>query len=198
MYICFFLMIRRPPRSTRTDTLFPYTTLFRSLCLHVQPQRDLVTAEVVGIEALVRWNHPRLGFLPPDRFIPIAEDTGLIRPLTAWVLSSALGHLRSWIDDPAVPLSNDAAIAVNVSTRSLLDDDFADEVTAALQRAGVPPERLILEVTETAIMADPERAHRLLTELAGTGVRIAIDDFGTGYSSLASLDRKSTRLNSSH
>jgi diguanylate cyclase (GGDEF)-like protein len=157
------------------------------LSLHYQPQVALATAAVQGVEALVRWNHPRLGSLAPGAFIPIAEDSGMIRPLTSWVLSAGLDQLRRWLDDPSIVLPHDFTLAVNLSTRSLLDDDLHDEVTGALARRGIPPSMLVLEVTETAIMADPERAHRLLTDLAATGVRFAIDDFGTGYSSLAAL-----------
>jgi diguanylate cyclase (GGDEF)-like protein len=157
------------------------------LVLHFQPQADLHTGVIEGVEALVRWQHPRLGLVGPDDFIPIAEDTGLIRPLTTWVLDAALDQLRRWMDDPAVDTGPELSIGVNLSTRSLLDDSIRDEVVIALERFGVPAHQLVLEITETAIMADPGRAHRVLAELAAVGVRFAIDDFGTGYSSLASL-----------
>jgi predicted signal transduction protein with EAL and GGDEF domain len=157
------------------------------LVLHYQPQADLETGAITGVEALVRWQHPRLGLVGPDEFIPIAEDTGLIRPLTSWVLDAALDQLRRWRDDPAFEGAGDLSMAVNLSTRSLLDDSIRDEVVIALERFGIPAHRLVLEVTETTIMADPGRAHRVLAELATVGVRFAIDDFGTGYSSLASL-----------
>ncbi len=157
------------------------------LVLHYQPQVDLATGEIEGAEALVRWQHPRRGLLAPDVFVPLAEDTGFIHQLTSWVLDAALDQLRRWLDDPRSSLSDDFAVAVNLSTHSLLDDCFATEVAVALQRAGVPAARLVLEITETTLMADPERAQRVLTTLAELGVRFAIDDFGTGYSSLASL-----------
>jgi diguanylate cyclase (GGDEF)-like protein len=158
------------------------------LVLHFQPQIDLATGEIEGAEALVRWQHPRRGLLGPDEFIPLAEDTGFIHPLTTWVLDATLAQVRRWIDDPAEHgIGPDFTVAVNLSTHSLLDDCFATEVSVALDRAGVPPSRLALEITETTLMADPERATRVLTTLAERGVRFAIDDFGTGYSSLASL-----------
>jgi len=157
------------------------------LALHYQPQIDLRTGTVQGVEALVRWRHPRHGLLSPDVFVPIAEDTGLIHQLTSWVLEEALDQLRRWIDDPAVATGDDFSVAVNLSTHSLLDDCFATEISVALERFGIPPERLVLEITETTLMADPARAKRVLTVLATQGVRFAIDDFGTGYSSLASL-----------
>jgi len=157
------------------------------LVLHYQPQIDLGTGRLEGVEALVRWQHPRRGLLAPDLFIPLAEDTGFIHQLTSWVLDAALDQLRRWIDDPRSGFEPHMTVAVNLSTHSLLDDCFATEVLVALERFGVPPERLVLEITETTLMADPERASRVLTVLADRGVRFAIDDFGTGYSSLASL-----------
>jgi diguanylate cyclase (GGDEF)-like protein len=158
------------------------------LVLHFQPQIDLATGEIEGAEALVRWQHPRRGLLAPDVFIPLAEDTGFIHPLTTWVLDATLAQVRRWIDDPEEHgIGPGFTVAVNLSTHSLLDDCFATEVSVALDRAGVPPTRLALEITETTLMADPERATRVLTTLAERGVRFAIDDFGTGYSSLASL-----------
>ena len=157
------------------------------LVLHYQPTADLGSGRVEGVEALIRWDHPVLGLLPPDRFIPLAEHTGLIKPLTTWVLDTALSQLRRWQDTQEWPFPTAFAMAVNVSTRSLLDDTFPSEVLAALDRWGVPAHLLELEITESAIMADPARAHRLLTELAAVGVKLAIDDFGTGYSSLAYL-----------
>jgi EAL domain-containing protein (putative c-di-GMP-specific phosphodiesterase class I) len=156
------------------------------LVLHYQPVANLQTGIVEYVEALVRWEHPRLGLVMPDKFIPIAEDTGLIRPLTTWVLDAALDQLRQWMKEPVLG-GPELSMAVNLSTRSLLDDSIRDEVVIALERFGVPAERLVLEVTETTIMADPAKAHRVLAELATIGVRFAIDDFGTGYSSLASL-----------
>ena len=135
----------------------------------------------------MRWQHPTLGLLPPGEFIPVAEHTGLIKPLTTWVLTTALSQCRKWLDETHTRGWPELSMAINVSTRSLLDDGFPDEVEAALDRWDIPAHLLELEITESAIMTDPLRARRLLTELAELGVRIAIDDFGTGYSSLAYL-----------
>jgi EAL domain-containing protein (putative c-di-GMP-specific phosphodiesterase class I) len=157
------------------------------LALDYQPKANLDTGKIQGVEALVRWHHPTLGLLPPSEFIPIAEHTGLIKPLTTWVLTRALGQCRQWRDETKARGWEDLSMAINLSTRSLLDDDFPAEVEAALDRWEIPAHLLELEITESAIMTDPKRARRLLTELAELGVRIAIDDFGTGYSSLAYL-----------
>ena len=157
------------------------------LVLHYQPKADLASGRVDGVEALVRWQHPTLGLVPPDEFIPLAEHTGLIKPLTSWVLNRALRQVRCWRDGADGGAPRDLSVAINVSTRSLLDDGFPAEVTAALENWGVPAHLLELELPESAIMADPKRARRLLTELAAAGIKLAIDDFGTGYSSLAYL-----------
>ncbi len=156
------------------------------LVLYYQPKAVLSTGQAQGVEALIRWQHPTLGLVPPDQFIPMAEHTGLIKALTSWVLNTALCQLREWREgtDRHIP---QLSMAVNLSTRSLLDDAFPAEVVAALDRWQVPAALLELEITESAIMADPVAAHRLLSELSAIGVKIAIDDFGTGYSSLAYL-----------
>jgi diguanylate cyclase (GGDEF)-like protein len=157
------------------------------LVLHYQPKAKLADGRVTGVEALVRWQHPTLGLLPPDQFIPVSEHTGLIKPLTGWVLTHALAQCRQWLDESRSRGWGELSMAINLSTRSLLDDGFPAEVTAALDRYALPAHLLELEITESAIMTDPIRARRLLTELAEIGVRISIDDFGTGYSSLAYL-----------
>jgi diguanylate cyclase (GGDEF)-like protein len=157
------------------------------LVLHYQPKASLASGQVQGVEALVRWQHPSLGLLAPCEFIPLAEHTGLIKPLTTWVLSTALHQCRQWLDQRGDDETPALTMAVNLSTRSLLDDSFPGEIEATLDRCGVPAHLLELEVTESAIMTDPLRARHLLTQLAELGVRIAIDDFGTGYSSLAYL-----------
>jgi EAL domain-containing protein (putative c-di-GMP-specific phosphodiesterase class I) len=157
------------------------------LVLHYQPKANLATGQIQGVEALVRWQHPTLGLVPPSDFIPVAEHTGLIKPLTTWVLKTALCQCRQWLDETSAEGLNELSMAINLSTRSLLDDGFPDEVKAALDEAGVPAHLLELEVTESAIMTDPMKARRLLIELSELGVRISIDDFGTGYSSLAYL-----------
>jgi diguanylate cyclase (GGDEF)-like protein len=155
-----------------------------SIQVHVQPQATLRTGDVVGVEALVRWEHPELGRIAPDEFIPVAERSGLIGPLTTRVLELSLAACASW---RAAGL--DLGIAVNLSTRSLHDADLVDEVARALRRHGVPADRLTLEVTEGSVMADPTRAIALLHQLRDLGVRLSVDDFGTGYSSLSYLQR---------
>ncbi len=155
--------------------------------LHFQPKASLRTGRVEGAEALIRWQHPSLGLLYPDSFIPEAERTGLIEPITHWVLDEALHRCRRWMDDAEPAGSLELSVAVNLSTRSLLDASLPEVVRAALARWQVPARLLDLEITETIIMTDPTRARRVLTELAAMGVTLSIDDFGTGYSSLAYL-----------
>jgi diguanylate cyclase (GGDEF)-like protein len=150
------------------------------LVLHYQPKVRLSDGSVEAVEALVRWEHPVHGLLYPDRFLPLAEQTNLIDRLTDWVMHRALQDLAAW----NLP---DMSVAVNVSARNLIQDDFATRAAALLSRLGVEPERLILELTETALLADPARAAEALGELAATGVRISIDDFGQGQSSLSYL-----------
>ncbi len=152
------------------------------LFLHYQPKISLSTGEVCGAEALLRWQHPSRGLVPPDAFIPLAENTGLIGPLTTQVLDLALAQARRWADADA-PLQ----IAVNLSARNLLDDRLDTLVAQLLTRHGVAPALLKLEVTESAIMADPVRAKALLERLAALGVGLSIDDFGAGYTSLGQL-----------
>jgi diguanylate cyclase (GGDEF)-like protein len=155
------------------------------LLLHYQPKVQVDTGAVTGVEALLRWQHPRHGMLGPMEFIPAAERTGLIRPLTFKVLKAALAQARIWAEQGLPPMT----MAVNISTRCLLDDDFADEVARLLAEAGVPASQLELEITESTIMTDPEHAMEVLTRLADFGIALAIDDFGTGYSSLSYLKR---------
>jgi diguanylate cyclase (GGDEF)-like protein len=152
------------------------------LVLHYQPKVAARTGQVTAVEALVRWNHPERGLLYPDAFLPIAEQTGLIESLTRWVLNAALGQLTQW--DGAV---DDIDVAINVSARNVVRADFADTVMSALRASGVSADRLLLEITETAFLSDPERAGRSLRRLAAAGVRISLDDFGCGHTSLGYL-----------
>ncbi|MGH2820097.1 MAG: putative bifunctional diguanylate cyclase/phosphodiesterase [Actinomycetota bacterium] len=154
------------------------------LVLHYQPKARLQTGEITGVEALVRWQHPVRGFVPPDEFVPLAEHTGLIKQLTARVLDEGLRQCREWLDQGL-----EIDIAVNLSMRNLLDAQLPDEVARLLERWDVPPQRLTLEITESTIMADPARALTIVSRLSDIGVGLAIDDFGTGYSSLAHLKR---------
>ncbi|MPZ66307.1 MAG: EAL domain-containing protein [Pseudonocardiaceae bacterium] len=152
--------------------------------VHFQPKLALATRQVIGVEALVRWQHPEFGMLDPEEFVAIVEATGLIDALTGFVLDQALAQCRVWFDR-GLGLS----VAVNLSVRNLADAEFPERVTEALQRHGVPPGLLGFELTESAVMSDPERALPVLRRLHGLGVHIAVDDFGTGYSSLAYLRR---------
>jgi diguanylate cyclase (GGDEF)-like protein/PAS domain S-box-containing protein len=152
--------------------------------LHYQPLVGLQSGDANRVEALVRWQHPQRGFIPPDQFIPLAEQTGLIEPLTRWVLDAALAQCRRW-REAGVALS----VAVNLSTRTLHDPNLPEVISALLRKHGIAPEQLRLEVTESVIMYDPERVLGVLARLTRMGVRFSIDDFGTGYSSLGYLRR---------
>jgi diguanylate cyclase (GGDEF)-like protein/PAS domain S-box-containing protein len=152
------------------------------LLLHYQPKLDLLSRAVTGVEALARWPHPQHGLVPPDRFIPLAEQTALIQPLTEWVLDAALCQHDAWRQ-----VGLELPVAVNFSMRNLLDPGIVETVARSLSRWHVSPAYLEVEITESSIMADPTRATEVLRRLRELGVRIAIDDFGTGYSSLAHL-----------
>ncbi|HEV7452844.1 MAG TPA: bifunctional diguanylate cyclase/phosphodiesterase [Pseudonocardiaceae bacterium] len=152
--------------------------------VHYQPQLALVTRQVIGVEALARWHHPEFGRLDPEEWVTVVEATGLIDALTEFVLDRSLQQCRSWLDR-GMSLS----VAVNLSVHNLADTEFPSRVADALARHRVPPALLGLELTESAVMSDPERAVPVLRGLHGLGVRIAVDDFGTGYSSLAYLRR---------
>jgi len=154
------------------------------LTLYYQPKVSLKTGSCIGVEALVRWQHPRRGIVPPDQFIPLAEQTGLIRPLSRWVLNAALRQSRAWQQDGL-----EVPIAINLSMRDLHDPDLPDTVAELLATWQVPTAQLMVEITENGLMADPARALSTVTGLRAMGIRIAIDDFGTGYSSLAYLKR---------
>jgi diguanylate cyclase (GGDEF)-like protein len=150
--------------------------------LHFQPKICVRTGDLIGAEALARWQHPARGQVSPADFIPVLEGTSLIHRFTTRVLDLALGQARTWLDE-----GHRIPVAVNVSTRSLLDENFPDEVGDALRRAGLPGELLCIEITENTVMADPERAIDVLRRIRSLGVTTAIDDFGTGYSSMAYL-----------
>jgi len=158
------------------------------LVLNFQPQISVGTGRVVGAEALVRWRHPRLGLVSPAEFIPLAEHTGLVRPLTQWVLDTAIAQAAAWWHRGRL-----IRVSVNLSARNLREDDLPDRVGDLLVRHGLPAAALTLEITESVIMDDPRRALRVVTNLHALGVTIAVDDFGTGYSSLAYLRRLPAR-----
>ena len=158
------------------------------LVLHYQPKIDLGSGQVVGVEALVRWQHPTLGLLFPDAFIPLAERCGLINPLTFRVLRIAIHQHHQW-NQAGLEL----AIAINLSARTLQDLGFPVQVAESMLRLGMDAKYLEFEITESAIMADPVRALKVLTQLNEMGIRMSIDDFGTGYSSLAYLQKLPVR-----
>ena len=152
------------------------------LVMHYQPKISISTGEVVGAEALVRWQHPTRGLVFPDEFIPVAEHTGLIGPLTRYVLDASVAQARRWAD-----IGRPLPVAVNLSARNLLDERLPEEVSALLAKHGVAAALLHVEVTESALITEPVRARRLLEQLAALGVQISIDDFGAGYTSLGQL-----------
>jgi diguanylate cyclase (GGDEF)-like protein len=154
------------------------------LVVHYQPKVTIRTGAVEGVEALVRWMHPEHGLIPPGEFIPLAEDSGLMEPLTCWVLAAALRQSAAWKREGL-----DLSVAVNLSARILQDPGFPDTVAKLLRDTQVDAGALILEITESALMTDPDRARTILTRLREMGVNISVDDFGTGYSSLAYLQQ---------
>jgi diguanylate cyclase (GGDEF)-like protein/PAS domain S-box-containing protein len=156
------------------------------LVIHYQPIVDLRTGRADRVEALVRWLHPERGLIPPDDFIPFAERTGLIKPLTLYVLDQAVRQCREWES-----AGHDFSIAVNLSSRNLSEPDLVDNVLRVLSAHRLDPTRLLLEVTESAIITDPIHTQDVLRRLSAAGVRIALDDFGAGYTSLAYLSRLS-------
>jgi diguanylate cyclase (GGDEF)-like protein/PAS domain S-box-containing protein len=155
------------------------------LVLHYQPTVSLVDGRVTGVEALLRWRHPSRGLVGPGTFVGLAEETGLIVPIGAWAMHDACRQAAGWATVGPVPL----AVAVNVSARQLFRADLAALVRSALAESGLPPYRLILEITESAVMDDVSTAARVLGALRATGVRLVLDDFGTGHSALGHLKR---------
>ncbi|MGQ0592141.1 MAG: putative bifunctional diguanylate cyclase/phosphodiesterase [Gammaproteobacteria bacterium] len=151
------------------------------LRLHYQPIVDLASLKTVGAEALVRWPHPEMGLIPPARFVPIAEECGLIGPLDEWVLAEACRAARTWPEG--------LRVAVNISPRHFRHRQLARTIEEAIERAQLPADRLEIELTEAAVMEDPASSAEVLRRLKALGVRVAIDDFGTGYSSLGYLKR---------
>ena len=153
--------------------------------LYYQPQVDLLSGEIVGMEALLRWRHPELGLVPPVKFIPLAEETGLIVAIGAWVLKKACAQNKAWQDAGLPRLT----VAVNLSARQFRRSDLVHGVLRVLEETGLPARCLDLELTEGTIMHDPERVADVLQELSDMGVQLSVDDFGTGYSSLGYLKR---------
>ena len=152
------------------------------LVLHYQPKANARTGAVCGVEALVRWQHPQRGLLGPHEFVPVAEDNGLIQPLTRWVLDTALAECGR-----RLAAGRELSMAVNIGADCLNDDAFPTRVVELLDRHVVPPHLLTLELTESAMVVNPTRAAAMMRELGEWGVRLSIDDFGTGYSSVSLL-----------
>jgi EAL domain-containing protein (putative c-di-GMP-specific phosphodiesterase class I) len=155
------------------------------LRLLFQPVIEVESDALVGFEALLRWDHPTLGMVPPDTFIPITEENGMIVPIGAWVLQEACHRAVQW--QRAHPAHADLSISVNVSARQVASPDLLVHVAEAIAASGIEPSRLVLEMTETSLVHDPVAAADRLRALRRLGVRLAIDDFGTGYSSLSYL-----------
>jgi EAL domain-containing protein (putative c-di-GMP-specific phosphodiesterase class I) len=154
--------------------------------LHYQPIVSIDGADGIGLEALVRWNHPERGILLPQEFIPLAEETGLIVPLSRWILHEACFHARLWQHQHDLVRLR---MSVNISVRHFQDDNFIDDISTALSATGFDPTCLVLEITENVLIKDAESVIERMLELKALGVKFAIDDFGTGYSSLSYIKR---------
>jgi diguanylate cyclase (GGDEF)-like protein len=154
------------------------------LLLHYQPKIDIASGVATGVEALVRWQHPQLGLLPPGEFLPQIEVTDMIRRLTHWVIDGAAAQAGEWLRQ-GLPV----AVAVNLSARNLVEEDLPEWIAQVLRARAIPPQLLEVEITETAMMVAPDRSLAVLGRIAALGVRLAVDDFGTGYSSFALLRR---------
>jgi ammonium transporter, Amt family len=157
------------------------------LLLFYQPIHEMSDGRLTGFEALIRWSHSSRGLIAPERFIPLAEESGLIVPIGRWVLEQAIGQITAW--DLRHQNARSLSISVNVSTVQLVAPSLISDVEATLTRSGIAPSRVILEITEGSLGKDTERTIEVLGELRKLGVRIAIDDFGTGYASLSHLQR---------
>jgi diguanylate cyclase (GGDEF)-like protein len=150
--------------------------------LHYQPQLNLRTGEVLAVEALIRWPHPRLGLVPPLKFIPLAEDAGLMQALTTWVLAEALAQCATWRSSGRM-----LAVSVNVTTTNLLQDGFTELVVGLLKKNGLTGDALVIEITETSIITDFARSKAVIEDLRDRDIVVSIDDFGAGFTSLAYL-----------
>jgi len=152
------------------------------LVIHYQPKVDIATESIVGVEALVRWQHPEKGMIPPDLFIPMAEETGIIHPFTAWLISETSRQIRCWQDKGI-----DLIVAINLAPRNLLEADLPEQLQRAIRHCNISPSNFMMEITERGLIAEPQRAMATLDRIHNIGIPISIDDFGTGYSSLAYL-----------
>ena len=157
------------------------------LSMAYQPIVSLSDGRLVGFEALLRWHHPEIGNIPPNRFIPIAESSGLIQPITVWILHQTTMQLAKW--QQISPEYGDLIVSVNISGKHLAKDDLIEDVTSALRQSQLVPHTLKLEITESTAMENAEHTINILNHLKQIGVQLSIDDFGTGYSSLSHLHR---------
>ena len=181
-----FLFHSREIKTQSIERLMLETSLRRALerdelVLYYQPKRDLRRGGISGVEALLRWHHPDLGLLLPGRFIQLAEETGLIVPIGKWVLETACAQNMAWQRQGLPPIR----VAVNLSPRQFADPNLLGDIRAALQKSGMPPQLLELEITESMVMQNMERTMRLLEAIKQLGIALSIDDFGTGYSSMS-------------
>ena len=156
------------------------------MAVHYQPQVNMATGRITGAEALIRWSDPVRGMVPPDRFIPLAEETGLIIEIGQWVLDTACAQLAQWATDPA---RQNLQISVNVSARQFHQSDFVERVRRSLAASGANPARLMLELTESIVIDRVDEVIDRMEQLNVVGVKFSLDDFGTGYSSLSCLKR---------
>jgi diguanylate cyclase (GGDEF)-like protein len=169
----------------RLETHLRHALDLSQLALHYQPKIDSATGQVNGVEALLRWTHPELGVIAPDKFIPVAEETGLIVPIGRWVLKTACAQNIAWQSQGLPTIS----VAVNLSPRQFLDENLLADIDDILEETGMEPDLLQLEITESMLMQNVERAIRLLEAIRSRGVRLGIDDFGTGYSSMSLMKK---------
>jgi len=181
-----FVFHSRTMQTQSIERLMLETSLRRALersefVLHYQPKRDVSRGGISGVEALLRWQHPDLGLLPPGRFIQVAEETGLIVPIGKWVLETACAQNMAWQRQGLPPIR----VAVNLSPRQFADPKLLDDIRTVLDKSGMPPELLELEITESVVMQNLERTVRVLEAIKSLGITLSIDDFGTGYSSMA-------------
>ncbi len=179
-------MTRSARERLTLETSLRQAIVQQEFVLHYQPQVDVASGDIVGVEALVRWDHPISGLIAPLRFIPLAEETGLIIPLGEWVLFAACAQAKTWSERVGMP---PVTMAVNLSPRQFRQEKLAEHVRAVLDATGLAPALLELEITESALMENAEQAIATLSALKALGIRISMDDFGTGYSSLAQLKR---------
>ena len=157
----------------------------REFQLYYQPIVELDTMQIRGFEALIRWQHPQKGLIAPENFIPLAEETGLIFPITWWVIREACRQMRQW--QQQYSLKSSLTVSVNISGRHLLEENFIEGVARILQETGLSPKCLVMELTESSLIRNPQRVNAILRQLQELGIRLSIDDFGTGYSSLSYL-----------